>query len=134
MRGVAEVFGEGVRILVEPGRSLVGNAGVTAYRVGTVKEIPGVRTYVAVDGGMSDNLRPMLYGSRYEALIADRAGAAPDDRGDDRRHALRVGRHPDRPRRDARRARGRRRPRHPGDRRLRPRDGEQLQRRRRGRR
>ena len=63
----------GVRILVEPGRSLVANAGVTAYRVGTVKEIPGVRTYVAVDGGMSDNLRPMLYGSRYEALIADRA-------------------------------------------------------------
>ena len=75
VRGVAEVFGEGVRILVEPGRSLVGNAGVTAYRVGTVKEIPGVRTYVAVDGGMSDNLRPMLYGSRYEALIADRAAA-----------------------------------------------------------
>ncbi len=76
VRGVAEVFGEGVRILVEPGRSLVGNAGVTAYRVGTVKEIPGVRTYVAVDGGMSDNMRPMLYGSRYEALIADRAAAA----------------------------------------------------------
>ena len=66
-----------MRILVEPGRSLVGNAGVTAYRVGTVKEIPGVRTYVAVDGGMSDNMRPMLYGSRYEALIADRAGASP---------------------------------------------------------
>jgi len=78
VRGVAEVFGEDVRILVEPGRSLVGNAGVTAYRIGTVKEIPGVRTYVAVDGGMSDNMRPMLYGSRYEALIADRAGAAPD--------------------------------------------------------
>jgi diaminopimelate decarboxylase len=78
VRGVAEVFGEDVRILVEPGRSLVGNAGVTAYRVGTVKEIPGVRTYVAVDGGMSDNMRPMLYGSRYEATIADRAGAAPD--------------------------------------------------------
>jgi diaminopimelate decarboxylase len=77
-RGVAEVFGEGVRVLVEPGRSLVGNAGVTAYRVGTVKEIPGIRTYVAVDGGMSDNMRPMLYGSRYEALIADRAGAVPD--------------------------------------------------------
>ena len=78
VRGVAEAFGDGVRILVEPGRSLVGNAGVTAYRVGTVKEIPGVRTYVVVDGGMSDNLRPMLYGSRYEATIADRAGAAPD--------------------------------------------------------
>jgi diaminopimelate decarboxylase len=75
---VREVFGDGVRILIEPGRSLVANAGVTAYRVGTVKEIPGVRTYVAVDGGMSDNLRPMLYGSRYEALIADRAGAEPD--------------------------------------------------------
>jgi diaminopimelate decarboxylase len=77
-RGVAEVFGDGVRILVEPGRSLVGNAGITAYRVGTVKEIPGVRTYVAVDGGMSDNLRPMLYGSRYEALIADRAAHTAD--------------------------------------------------------
>jgi diaminopimelate decarboxylase len=72
VRGVAQVFGDDVRILIEPGRSLVGNAGITAYRVGTVKEIPGVRTYVAVDGGMSDNMRPMLYGSRYEALIADR--------------------------------------------------------------
>jgi diaminopimelate decarboxylase len=57
---------------------LVGSAGVTLYTVGTVKEIPGVRTYVAVDGGMSDNLRPMLYGSRYEALVADRAAAAPE--------------------------------------------------------
>jgi diaminopimelate decarboxylase len=78
VEGVREVFGPGVRMLVEPGRSLVANAGVTAYRVGTVKEIPGVRTYLAVDGGMSDNLRPMLYGSRYEALIADRAAAEPD--------------------------------------------------------
>jgi diaminopimelate decarboxylase len=75
VRGVAEVFGDGVRVLVEPGRSLVGNAGITAYRIGTVKEIPGVRTYIAVDGGMSDNMRPMLYGSRYEAVVADRAGA-----------------------------------------------------------
>jgi diaminopimelate decarboxylase len=65
---------EGVTVLCEPGRSLVGNAGVTLYRVGTVKKIPGVRTYVAVDGGMSDNLRPMLYGSRYEADLADRLG------------------------------------------------------------
>src|SRR3954449_12483461 len=68
---------EGVTVLCEPGRSLVGNAGVTVYTVGTVKEIPGVRTYVAVDGGMSDNLRPMLYEARYEALIADRASADP---------------------------------------------------------
>jgi diaminopimelate decarboxylase len=72
------VFDSPPRILVEPGRSLVGNAGITAYTVGTLKEIPRVRTYVAVDGGMSDNLRPMLYGSRYEALIADRAAEAPD--------------------------------------------------------
>ncbi|HKZ14659.1 MAG TPA: diaminopimelate decarboxylase [Solirubrobacterales bacterium] len=78
VEGVRAVFGEGVRMMIEPGRSLVANAGVTAYRVGTVKEIPGIRTYIAVDGGMSDNLRPMLYGSRYEALIADRATAEPD--------------------------------------------------------
>jgi diaminopimelate decarboxylase len=70
MRGAPE----GVTVLCEPGRSLVGNAGVTIYTVGTVKEIPGVRTYVAVDGGMSDNLRPMLYGARYEAEIVDRIG------------------------------------------------------------
>jgi diaminopimelate decarboxylase len=78
VEGVRRVFDQMPRILIEPGRALVGNAGVTAYRVGTVKRIPGVRTYVAVDGGMSDNLRPMLYGSRYEVLIADRAGDAPD--------------------------------------------------------
>jgi diaminopimelate decarboxylase len=78
VRGVKRVFDPAPTILVEPGRSLVGNAGVTSYRVGTVKEIPGIRTYVAVDGGMSDNLRPMLYGARYEAVIADRAGEAPD--------------------------------------------------------
>jgi len=71
--GVERAFDPVPRILVEPGRSLVGNAGITLYTVGTVKEIPGVRTYVAVDGGMSDNLRPMLYGSRYEAILADRA-------------------------------------------------------------
>jgi diaminopimelate decarboxylase len=78
VEGVRRVFDPVPRILVEPGRSLVGNAGVTIYRVGTVKEIPGVRTYVAVDGGMSDNMRPMLYGARYEAVIADRAGEVPD--------------------------------------------------------
>ena len=65
---------EGVTVLTEPGRALVANAGVTLCTVGTVKRIPGVRTYVAVDGGMSDNLRPMLYGARYEAEIADRFG------------------------------------------------------------
>jgi diaminopimelate decarboxylase len=65
---------DGATVLCEPGRALVGNAGVTIYSVGTVKEVPGVRTYVAVDGGMSDNMRPMLYDSRHEAEIADRFG------------------------------------------------------------
>jgi diaminopimelate decarboxylase len=78
VRGVARLFDPVPRILVEPGRSLVGNAGITVYSVGTVKEIPGVRTYLAVDGGMSDNLRPMIYGSRYEALIANRAAEPAD--------------------------------------------------------
>ncbi len=126
-RGVAEVFENPPRILVEPGRSLVGNAGVTAYTVGTVKEVPGVRTYVAVDGGMSDNLRPMLYGSRYEALIANRAERRAGHLGDGRWNALRVRRHP-RPRHLAGLAAARRPPRHPRDRRLRLCDGQQLQR------
>ncbi|HEY7150718.1 MAG TPA: diaminopimelate decarboxylase [Solirubrobacterales bacterium] len=78
VRGVERVFDPVPRILIEPGRSLVGNAGVTAYEIGTVKEIPGVRTYLSVDGGMSDNMRPMLYGSRYEAIVANRAAATPD--------------------------------------------------------
>jgi diaminopimelate decarboxylase len=64
------------RILVEPGRSIVGRAGVTVYRVGGTKSVPGVRTYASVDGGMSDLLRPMLYGAVYEAFLADRADAA----------------------------------------------------------
>jgi diaminopimelate decarboxylase len=68
------------KIMVEPGRSIVGQAAVTLYRVGTIKEIPGVRTYISVDGGMSDNLRPMLYGAVYEALIANRAGERPTSR------------------------------------------------------
>ena len=61
----------GVRsaVNVEPGRSIVANAAVTLYTVGTIKQIPGVRTYVAVDGGMSDNARPILYGSGYEAFL-----------------------------------------------------------------
>ena len=67
------------RLFVEPGRSIAGKAAVTAYTVGTVKVIPGVRTYVAVDGGMSDNLRPMLYDSKYEAMIANKAEEAATD-------------------------------------------------------
>jgi diaminopimelate decarboxylase len=65
-----EALGRDKRLLIEPGRALVANAGVTVYRVETVKR--GLSTYVGVDGGMSDNLRPMLYGATYEAAIADR--------------------------------------------------------------
>ena len=57
------------RIAAEPGRAIVAAAAVTLYSVGTVKEIPGVRTYVAVDGGMSNNPRPVLYGSGYETFL-----------------------------------------------------------------
>jgi diaminopimelate decarboxylase len=60
---------------VEPGRSIAAPSGLTLYTVGTVKEIPGVRTYVAVDGGMSDNLRPVTYGAQYEAFLPARATA-----------------------------------------------------------
>ena len=67
------------KLFVEPGRSIAGKAAVTAYTVGTVKVIPGVRTYVAVDGGMSDNLRPMLYDSKYEAMLANKAETPATD-------------------------------------------------------
>jgi len=66
------------RVAVEPGRWLIANAMVTLYTVGTVKEIPGIRTYVSVDGGMSDNIRPALYGARYEALLANKADVPSD--------------------------------------------------------
>src|SRR6202042_2074973 len=67
-------LGPGKRILVEPGRALTANAGVTLYTVESVKR--NVSTWVAVNGGMSDNLRPMLYGATYEAHVADRFGGA----------------------------------------------------------
>ncbi len=57
-------------LVVEPGRSIAGPAGVALYTVGSIKDIPGVRRYVAVDGGMGDNIRPKLYGARYEAFLA----------------------------------------------------------------
>jgi diaminopimelate decarboxylase len=66
-----------VQVILEPGRSLVGRAGVTLYRVGSVKESGGV-SYAAIDGGMSDNPRPQLYGARYEALLANRADELAD--------------------------------------------------------
>jgi diaminopimelate decarboxylase len=71
---VAAGIGPHVRLSAEPGRSIVASAAITCYTVGTVKEIPGLRTYVSVDGGMSDNPRPVLYGSGYEAFLV----RAPD--------------------------------------------------------
>jgi diaminopimelate decarboxylase len=65
-------------LTIEPGRSIVGPAGVAVYRVGSIKDIPGVRTYVAVDGGMADNIRPATYGAVYSALLANRADEPPD--------------------------------------------------------
>ncbi|HTN79807.1 MAG TPA: diaminopimelate decarboxylase [Acidimicrobiales bacterium] len=69
LHAAAEQHAVGVPIAVEPGRSIVAAAAVTLYTVGTLKTLPGLRTYLAVDGGMSDNPRPVLYGSGYEAFL-----------------------------------------------------------------
>ncbi|HKW59282.1 MAG TPA: diaminopimelate decarboxylase [Candidatus Dormibacteraeota bacterium] len=65
-------------LVVEPGRSIAGPAGMALYTVGSIKDIPGVRRYVAVDGGMGDNIRPKLYGARYEAFLASGPERATD--------------------------------------------------------
>ena len=80
----------GVRshVSVEPGRAIVADAAITVYTVGTIKHIPDVRTYVAVDGGMSDNPRPVLYGSGYEAFLPGRRAGATRTM-----HARLVGKH-----------------------------------------
>ncbi len=64
-------------IWIEPGRSLVGDAGTTLYRIGASKVVPDIRTYVTIDGGMSDNIRPALYEAKYEAVVANRASDEP---------------------------------------------------------
>ena len=87
MQNATSTLPEGTRILVEPGRSIVATAAVTVYTVGTVKPIDGIRTYVSVDGGMSDNPRPMMYGSEYEVFDPRRASSDRTDR------ARIVGRH-----------------------------------------
>jgi len=68
------------RLMHEPGRSIVGEAGTTLYAVGVVKEIPGVRKYVAVDGGIYENPRPALYQAEYEAIVANKADHQPAER------------------------------------------------------
>ena len=78
VRGACRQAGiaDSVRVTAEPGRSIVASAGITLYRVGTVKDVHGFRTYVSIDGGMSDNPRPVLYGSGYEAFLPRATGAA----------------------------------------------------------
>jgi diaminopimelate decarboxylase len=66
------------QLVVEPGRSIAGPAGMALYTVGSIKDIPGIRRYVAVDGGMGDNIRPKLYGARYEAYLASAPDRIPD--------------------------------------------------------
>ena len=66
------------RMIIEPGRSIIGPAGVALYRVGAIKDIPGVRRYVSIDGGMGDNIRPALYQARYEVIAAGKAEQEPD--------------------------------------------------------
>ena len=68
------------RLMVEPGRAIVGRAGVAVYTVGSVKDIPGVRRYVSVDGGMGDNIRPALYQASYEAVVANKMGQEPAEK------------------------------------------------------
>ncbi|MEC1417179.1 diaminopimelate decarboxylase [Bacillus haynesii] len=76
----AEHFGFDIpEIWIEPGRSLVGDAGTTLYTIGSQKEVPGIRKYVAIDGGMSDNIRPALYEAKYEAAVANRMNDACHD-------------------------------------------------------
>ncbi|HEY9053677.1 MAG TPA: diaminopimelate decarboxylase [Rectinemataceae bacterium] len=77
-RKIAEAGIPMPRICIEPGRWIVGEAGITIYTIRSIKEIPRLRTYLGVDGGMADNIRPALYGAKYHALIADRADIAPD--------------------------------------------------------
>jgi diaminopimelate decarboxylase len=78
---------DSVRVTAEPGRSIVATAGMTLYRVGTIKDVAGYRTYVSIDGGMSDNPRPVLYGSGYEAFL-------PRETDADRTRPIRlVGKH-----------------------------------------
>jgi len=64
---------------IEPGRSIVAEAGVSLYTVGSIKQIPGGKKYIAVDGGMSDNIRPALYSAKYEAILANKANALQDE-------------------------------------------------------
>ncbi|MCH8234774.1 MAG: diaminopimelate decarboxylase [Chloroflexi bacterium] len=80
VREACDTFGlDEPRLIVEPGRAIVGRAGVAVYSVGAIKEIPGVRKYVSVDGGMGDNIRPVLYGAEYSIVKANGPGEPATD-------------------------------------------------------
>ncbi|MEI7593487.1 MAG: diaminopimelate decarboxylase [Actinomycetes bacterium] len=83
IRRACDAAGVDAQVTAEPGRAIVASAGITLYTVGTIKELPGIRTYVSVDGGMSDNPRPVLYGSGYETFL-------PRDVEADRPRTVRV--------------------------------------------
>ncbi|MCH8303185.1 MAG: diaminopimelate decarboxylase, partial [Proteobacteria bacterium] len=80
VREACDTFGlDEPRLIVEPGRAIVGRAGVAVYSVGGIKNIPGVRKYVSVDGGMGDNIRPVLYGAEYSIVKANGPGEPAAD-------------------------------------------------------
>lgn len=78
---------------IEPGRSIIGNAGVTLYEAGAIKDISSSKKYVLVDGGMSDNIRPMLYNAKYTAFVAGKMRESTDDSDADRKHYIVAGKH-----------------------------------------
>ena len=67
-------------LVIEPGRSIIGPAGVALYRVGGIKDVPGIRKFVSVDGGMGDNIRPALYQAEYEVIAANKANLEPAEK------------------------------------------------------
>ncbi|NQT66469.1 MAG: diaminopimelate decarboxylase [Actinobacteria bacterium] len=81
------------KLYLEPGRSIIGNAGVTLYKVGVVKKINGVKNYILIDGGMSDNIRPMLYQAKYDAYLANRMEDCKNTEDGMKKHYSIVGKH-----------------------------------------
>jgi diaminopimelate decarboxylase len=79
-RSISSELGIEMPILtIEPGRSIVGNSGITLYTVGSIKEVPSIRKYVSVDGGMTDNIRPALYQAQYESIVANRVNSDEEE-------------------------------------------------------
>ena len=128
LRDACDALGVTARVSVEPGRSIVAAAALTVYTLGTIKQIPGVRTYFSVDGGMSDNPRPVLYGSGYESFLPPRPVRRPHPARTPRRQALRERRRVAVRRQAACRCPGRRSARNTCHGRLWPLDGFELQR------